>query len=162
MNRIFGSTRFFPEFDDFETGDMAIVKGEAEKGAHFLPSVVTGRPRIDMQHTKLMVGYDFQYVGVSANHQIDAVFGEDAFHSGCIFPGIAPDVGHPDPDTLNFKTFHLFTAAAHVAVVDIATHGPYDRGYSFKPTDNVDVADIACVPYLIAILKVDCIAVVPA
>lgn len=152
----------FAEFDDFKTADAAVVDGEADECADFLPSVIAGSAGIDMEQTELAVRHDFKDVGVAADHYVDSVGGKEVFDSGGIFPGIAGYVGEPYPQTLDFENFRFTASAAHVAVVDIAAHGTHHRRSVLKPSDNVDVADIAGMPDFVAVLEMDGIAVVPA
>lgn len=149
------------ELDDFESGDSSAVDCQTDESALFLPTVVAGGSGVDVEESELMVGHDFKDVGVTADHEIDAIVEQLTFDSRRVASRIACNVGQPDADTVDFKTFGLSTATTHVAVVDVAPDGANRRDYLFESADDVNVADIAGVPNFVAVFEMDRVAVVP-
>lgn len=152
----------FAEFDYLEAADGTAVDGEPDESAHLLPSVVACGSGIDVKQSQHRVGHDLEDVGMATHHQPYPVFGEQTFDSGCIFPRIASDVGQKYVHALHLEYLGLAAAAAHVAVVDVASHGAHHWRHRLETADYVDVADITGVPDLIAVLEMGRVAVVPA
>jgi hypothetical protein len=95
-------------------------------------------------------------------HNLWTSFYQHTAHSGSIASGIASDVGHPHFHAFDSETLYLRTSPSDLTAVDIAIHCSDHRRDAFKATDNVYIADISGVPYLIAVLEVQRITVIPA
>ncbi len=70
-------------------------------------------------------------------------------------------MGEPYPHTLHLKALCLAAVAAHIAMVDIASHRPYYRCNSFKALQYGDITYVTCMPDLVATGEMDRIAVIP-
>jgi hypothetical protein len=98
---------------------------------------------------------------MAGNHQVDVVGAQNGSNTNGISAGIAADVGHPHFYAFDFKLFDLVAASANIAVVDVSGYGSNYRRNLLKAGDDADVAHITCVPNLVAVGKVDGVAVVP-
>lgn len=129
------------------------VDFEAEECAFCLPALFAGGSGVDVEEVEGVVVDDFEDMGVSADEEVDFVVFEEGFHSGSIFSGVAADVGnqHAKSFELKYEEFGVF--ASDFSMIDVAADGS-EGGDVFEFVAQVDVADVAGVPYFIALGKV--------
>lgn len=150
----------FCEFDNLAVGDVVSVDCEPDKSAHFVPSLLACRAGIYVQQGEFFVVDYFKDVRVTVDHKADVVFGKQAFHAGPPFAGIPADVSEEHAYAFAVEYEEFVAETSHRAGVDIAAHG--SDGANFRQTaDDVIVADVAGMPYFIAVGEMEGITVVP-
>lgn len=108
-----------------------------------------------------MVGYNFQYVGVTADHEFDFLSAKNRLDTRGIATGITADMRKPYSYAFDFELKHLGTYTAKDAMIDVSADSSH-RSNGFKTAQNCFIADVAGVPYFITVGEVLGIAVVPA
>ena len=149
------------ELDDFEGGGGAGVDGEADEGALLVPSCLAGCARINVEMAQAMVGHHFEYVAVAAHHEAYSLVADGGGDAGVVAARVSGYVAEHHAQALYLEDFYFGTAACYCAMVDITSHGAHHGTHFLKSLDDGVVAYIAGVPYLVAVLEVECVAVVP-
>ena len=75
--------------------------------------------------------------------------------------GISADVSEHHLHAVGGEYFHRAKAAAQVCAIDVAIHGTHHGRNRFEAVDNRFVADVACMPYFVAVLEILGVAVIP-
>ena len=139
--------------DDFEVTELTLVGGEADERAHLMPALQTGSAGIDMQQVQLLVVLNLENVAVATDEELGRTGVELVADAPIVATGISSDVRHQDVCALavpsQFLGIHQ-TEVTSVAVADDSTQ----RTELGQPLGYFHAADVAGMPYLVALGKV--------
>ena len=141
---------------------VSAVDGKFYDCADTMPAGCAGRPGIDVEKVQLFVVNYFQYVGMPGNHQPDALLSKQRFHTLCPFAGIAAYVSEQNLNTLNTEYLKFTAFSAHHSMIDVSANGTHHGSNILKTLHYAIVANVAGMPYLIAIFKILSKAIIPA
>ena len=94
------------------------------------------------------------------NEQLWALLIYYAAYGGAVLAGVASNVGHHHVALLDLEPEHLTVAAAYLLPVDVAVHGAHGA-MAFQLVYDKLTANVAGMPYLVAVGKMDQVLVVP-
>src|SRR6056297_2369239 len=116
------------EVDNFHIPELAVVDIKANAGTVNLEALFAGGPRINKQHPVfLLVPANFQDVGMSAYKDIGRII-LHLFPDGYAIPAQgAPNMCHPDVDTVPVKPLVQRVLLAYILTVDVSVYAN-DRG----------------------------------
>ena len=152
----------FRHFYHFQIAYVAPIDFEAQQCAHLMETIDAGGSGIHGQHLQCVVVLHFQYVRMSADKQVWLVGQNFAIGLRAVTSGIAADVGHEHFDVFALEGEEFGTTPAHHSGVDVATDSAETRADGEQTAIGVFVADVAGVPYLVAVGEMDGEAVIPA
>ena len=124
--------------------------------------MMPGGSGIDMEQVKLAVIHYLQDMAVSAHEKLYGILAQKRRHAAAVSAGISPDMCKQHIHILHAEHKKLRALASYYPAIDIAFHSPYNGAHSLKPLHNIYVTYIACMPYLVAIGKMQRETVVPA
>ena len=111
---------------------------------------------IHIEHPlQIRVASYLENVRVSADKQIRRIRFDSLLHRQTIPPGNPPNVSHPDPNTLPFKVLIVRIYTPNVLAIDIPINS-HQGCNLFQLVRNGNGSKIACMPDLIALLKMFC------
>jgi hypothetical protein len=93
-------------------------------------------------------------------HQVGLFLKQHCLHAWRILSGITSYVSHPHLYAIYRKAFHRFESATHHSTITIAIHCTHWRN-TFETIYHTLIANVACMPYLIATAEVLHIFIVP-
>lgn len=125
-----------------------------------MESVQPGGSGIDVEAFQGFVVEHLQYVRVARDEEFGRMNVNLGYHLAGIFAGVSADVGHPHVHPLDGKPLVLRVAQAQFVTVDVAIDGP--EGFQgLEAVGQLDRADVARVPNLVALGKIFRVTVVP-
>ncbi len=125
-----------------------------------MPSLEAGGSGVDVEEAYLTVVLDLEDMAVTTDEEVGRTVDELGIDGTVVMPGVASDVGEQDLGLFTAEAEELGEHATQLSAVAVA----YDCSQGTKGSEAVgDLggADVACVPYLIALCKVLYIAVIP-
>jgi hypothetical protein len=89
-------------------------------------------------------------------------FDEHTAHPGRIATGVSTDMSHPNFHVFDRERQYFRASAQDHTTVDIPSDGTHHGRNAFEAAYNINVANVAGVPNLIAVLEMQSVSVIPA
>ena len=115
---------------------------------------------VDVEKSELLVVHDLEDVAVTGNEELRWLGIEAAADAGIVMTWIAADMLYEYFDAFALEAVFLTEPLADVVTVDVAKHSPQGL-YCGKPVGDVETADVACVPYFVALGEIGFVAWIP-
>ena len=113
-----------------------------------------------METVEGFVVVNFENVRVARNEEVGRVGKDFRADASVVVAGVSADVFHQDVGLLHAEAQNFGEQAPHISAVDIAVNGS-QRADVGQAVGHFHGADVACVPYFIALGKVFFVALVP-
>ena len=137
-------------FDDFEVLNFGVGDFEAEEGADLVEALYACGSGVEGEHVVVWVVHYSENVAMSANEDF-GFYGEDLAKCFCVvFARKTTDVGHEYLDAIDVEFEKFGEVVSDVLSIDVAMHST-KWGKGAEAVDYVERADVASMPYFIAI-----------
>ena len=148
------------DLDNLEVLEGAVAGGEADKGAHQVPSLQARRSGVDMEQAEPLVVLHLQDMAVAADEELGRTGIDLLAYAGIVAARIAPDMGHQHLGALAVPAELHRKHTAKVASVAITADCPQGTEL-LKAQGKLERPDIAGMPNLVARLEVFQVSGIP-
>src|SRR5574344_1579447 len=125
-----------------------------------MPSLLSCRPRVDMQQSQCLVVFHLEYMRMAGDKQFGWRRIYASHNRAVVIAGISPDMLHQHIHLLAFESEHLWKHASEVSTVAVAAHSP-QRAECRQSVGQFRTAYIPCVPNLVARFEILQVFIVP-
>ena len=157
----FGVVAVVGEFYHLAACDVAAVEGESDEGAHLLPSLLAGGTRIDGEQTQTAVRDDLEDVTVSAHEDFGLRQFQSRLDARRVSPWVSANVCHDHLYPFHSEYLGLLVESSQFGPINVAIHCSNLGPNGLQHRHERGVANVACMPYLVAVGKMLGIPVVP-
>lgn len=152
-----------------EVPHLAAIDGQADESAVLMPPLQTCRTRVYVQQTIRLIIHYLQDMGMSGYEKLRRFFSDLLENSTIITPRITADVLHKHLNVLAFESQYLWKHTQEIPSVSISLYRTHNAPFGIvcraewcgKAINDLRRADVARMPYLIALVKVRQVAFVP-
>ena len=144
---------FLCQFNYFQILELAVVDSESDEGTDFVETVNTCSTGVDAKHVQGLVVLHLEYVRMSANKKAGRTHEQVLADGRIVTSRVSADVLNQDISTFDGKTVRFSIGASDISTINVAINST-KRAERSQLFGYLPRTDIACMPYLVAILEI--------